>query len=173
MTHADENRLMMRFMLLSVAAALVTIAMKVIAAWLTGSVGLLSDALESGVNLVAAVVGLIALRVAAKPADYNHQFDTSAMLHALSVVAVLLLQPLRVRLRHAQAVHDVVRDVIPAVVHQRIMQAAKRRAGIDRDVFELECFQQIDDHVRTPLGARLFHFLCFAHNLVLSWALAR
>ncbi|MFZ3393547.1 cation diffusion facilitator family transporter [Rhodococcus sp. 7Tela_A2] len=74
MTHADENRLLMRFMLLSVAAALVTIAMKVIAAWLTGSVGLLSDALESGVNLVAAVVGLIALRVAAKPADYNHQF---------------------------------------------------------------------------------------------------
>lgn len=74
MTHADENRLLMRFMLLSVAAALVTIAMKVIAAWLTGSVGLLSDALESGVNFVAAVVGLIALRVAAKPADYNHQF---------------------------------------------------------------------------------------------------
>ncbi|MGC5165054.1 cation diffusion facilitator family transporter [Rhodococcus sp. DT1] len=74
MTHPDENRLLMRFMLLSVAAALVTIAMKVAAAWLTGSVGLLSDALESGVNLVAAVVGLIALRVAAKPADYNHQF---------------------------------------------------------------------------------------------------
>jgi len=40
----------------------------------TGSVGLLSDAAESVVNLVAAVVALIALRVAAKPADANHQF---------------------------------------------------------------------------------------------------
>lgn len=64
----------MRFMLLSVAAAVATIVLKATAAWLTGSVGLLSDALESGVNLVAAVVGVFALRAAAKPPDYNHQF---------------------------------------------------------------------------------------------------
>jgi cation diffusion facilitator family transporter len=64
----------MRFMLLSVAAAVTTIALKSTAAWLTGSVGLLSDALESGVNLVAAVVGVLALRTAARPADYNHNF---------------------------------------------------------------------------------------------------
>lgn len=61
-------------MLLSVAAALVTMALKATAAWITGSVGLLSDALESGVNLVAALVGLSALRLAAKPADENHDF---------------------------------------------------------------------------------------------------
>ncbi len=64
----------MRFMWLSVAAALATMALKSLAAWLTGSVGLLSDALESGVNLVAAIVGLLALRLAAKPADFNHDF---------------------------------------------------------------------------------------------------
>lgn len=64
----------MRFMLLSVATALATMLLKASAAWITGSVGLLSDALESGVNLVAALVGLSALRLAAKPADANHDF---------------------------------------------------------------------------------------------------
>ncbi|QHG81198.1 cation transporter [Rhodococcus rhodochrous] len=71
---AQQHRLLMRFMLLSVATALATMLLKASAAWITGSVGLLSDALESGVNLVAAVVGLAALRLAAKPADANHDF---------------------------------------------------------------------------------------------------
>lgn len=61
-------------MLLSVAAALVTIALKVTAASVTGSVGFLSDALESGVNLVAALVGLWSVRLAARPPDLGHHF---------------------------------------------------------------------------------------------------
>ena len=63
-----------RFAWLSIAAALVTIALKTVAYLVTGSVGLLSDAAESGVNLVAAIVALIALRVAARPADDNHHY---------------------------------------------------------------------------------------------------
>jgi cation diffusion facilitator family transporter len=63
-----------RFAWLSIATALVTIGMKGTAAWLTGSVGLLSDALESTVNLVAAVVALVALRTAARPPDEEHHF---------------------------------------------------------------------------------------------------
>jgi cation diffusion facilitator family transporter len=63
-----------KFAWLSIAAAVVTIALKSGAYLLTGSVGLLSDAAESGVNLVAAVVALIALHVAARPADDNHNF---------------------------------------------------------------------------------------------------
>lgn len=70
----SEQLALERFMKLSIATAVVTIALKVAAAVLTGSVGFLSDALESGVNLVAAIVGFIALRIAAKPADGNHQF---------------------------------------------------------------------------------------------------
>lgn len=66
-----------RFGWLAVAAALVTIALKTGAWWVTGSVGLLSDAAESVVNLVAAVVALVALKVAAKPADKNHHFGHS------------------------------------------------------------------------------------------------
>lgn len=61
-------------MLLSVAAALVTIVLKVTAAAVTGSVGLLSDAMESGVNLVAALVGLWSVRLAARPPDLGHHF---------------------------------------------------------------------------------------------------
>ena len=63
-----------RFAWLSIAAALVTIALKTSAYLVTSSVGLLSDAAESVVNLVAAIIALIALGVAAKPADANHHY---------------------------------------------------------------------------------------------------
>jgi cation diffusion facilitator family transporter len=63
-----------RFAWLSIGTALVTMAAKLVAFQLTGSVGLLSDAAESIVNLVAAFVALIALHVAARPADDNHPY---------------------------------------------------------------------------------------------------
>ncbi len=65
---------MTRFAWLSIAAALVTIALKTAAYLATGSVGLLSDALESIVNLVAAGFLLWVLRVAATPPDAEHEF---------------------------------------------------------------------------------------------------
>lgn len=66
-----------RFAWLSIGAALLTIALKTVAWRITGSVGLLSDAAESLVNLVAAIVALVALTVAVKPADKNHHFGHS------------------------------------------------------------------------------------------------
>lgn len=62
---------------LSIAAAIVTIVLKFGAYLLTGSVGFLSDAIESIVNLVAALVALWALTYAAKPADAQHAFGHS------------------------------------------------------------------------------------------------
>ena len=59
---------------MSIAAALATITLKAGAYLITDSVGLLSDAAESVVNLVAAVIALIALRVAARPADAGHHY---------------------------------------------------------------------------------------------------
>jgi cation diffusion facilitator family transporter len=59
---------------LSIGAALMTIALKTGAYFLTGSVGLLSDALESGINLVAALAAFWALSFAATPADEDHPF---------------------------------------------------------------------------------------------------
>ena len=66
-----------RFAWLSVAAALATIGLKTLAWWLTGSVGLLSDALESLVNLAAALLALFMLRLAASPPDEFHQYGFS------------------------------------------------------------------------------------------------
>ena len=62
---------------LSIAAALVTMALKFFAYRLTGSVGLLSDAVESVVNLVAALVALWALWLASRPADDEHHYGHS------------------------------------------------------------------------------------------------
>lgn len=66
-----------RYAWLSVAAALATIGLKMLAWWLTGSVGLLSDALESLVNLAAALLALSMLRLAAAPPDEAHQYGFS------------------------------------------------------------------------------------------------
>lgn len=76
-THSHRRRALMRFAWLSIAAALATIGLKSLAWWLTGSVGLLSDALESSVNLVGAVVALIMLGIAARPPDDSHPFGHS------------------------------------------------------------------------------------------------
>jgi cation diffusion facilitator family transporter len=64
----------MRYAWLSIAAAIVTISLKGGAYALTGSVGLLSDALESLVNLVAAIVALIALAIATREPDEERPF---------------------------------------------------------------------------------------------------
>src|SRR4051812_39268532 len=61
-----------RLLWLSVAAAVATISLKTVAWLLTRSVGLLSDAAESVVNLVAAIVAILALRWATRPADEEH-----------------------------------------------------------------------------------------------------
>jgi cation diffusion facilitator family transporter len=66
-----------RFAWLSIAAAVVTITLKVSAYALTGSVGLLSDAIESFVNLAAAIVALIALRILLRPASDEFSFGFS------------------------------------------------------------------------------------------------
>lgn len=63
-----------RFAWLSIATALATIALKSAAYWLTGSVGLLSDALESLINLAGGVIGLIALTIAARAPDAERPF---------------------------------------------------------------------------------------------------
>jgi cation diffusion facilitator family transporter len=69
-----EDRILLRYVVASILAAVATIALKTLAAVLTGSVGFLSDAMESGVNLVAAVVALLALLLAARPPDRVHEF---------------------------------------------------------------------------------------------------
>lgn len=71
------NRTLERYALLSVAAAVLTITLKMLAWWLTGSVGLYSDALESVVNLAGALLALWMLRLSALPPDEAHPFGRS------------------------------------------------------------------------------------------------
>lgn len=87
-----------RYAWLSVLAALVTIGLKGGAYILTDSVGLLSDALESVVNLLAAVVALRALAIASRPADEEHayghtkaEYFSSGFEGALVLVAALVI----------------------------------------------------------------------------------
>lgn len=74
--NADTMRLLTprRLLMASVAVAVVTIALKTLAWYITDSVGLLSDAMESLVNLASAVFGLLMVTIAARPADDDHPY---------------------------------------------------------------------------------------------------
>ncbi len=72
-----DRKPLTRFALLSLAAAVVTIALKLAAWYVTGSVGMLSDALESIVNVVAAAATLFLLFLSARPPDERHAYRYS------------------------------------------------------------------------------------------------
>ena len=76
-THPSSRSALTRFAWLSIAAAVATIVLKAVAYLVTGSVGLLSDALESIVNLAGALMALAMLSVAAQPADEDHTYGHS------------------------------------------------------------------------------------------------
>ncbi len=81
----------------SLLVGAVVLGLKTLAWWMTGSVALLSDALESTVNVATAVAALIAIRVAAVPADANHPYGHhkaeffSAVLEGVMIVVAALL----------------------------------------------------------------------------------
>lgn len=80
-----------RFAWLSIGAAVLTIALKTIAYLLTGSIGLLSDAIESLVNLAGAIMALLMLIIAARPADASHVYGHSKAEYFASLVEGLLI----------------------------------------------------------------------------------
>ena len=94
---AEHNDLMQnrasltRFAWLSIGAALATITLKTVAFFLTGSVGLLSDAIESLVNLAGASMALIMLSIAARPADESHVYGHSKAEYFASITEGLLI----------------------------------------------------------------------------------
>jgi cation diffusion facilitator family transporter len=104
-----------RLLWLSVAAAVATISLQRLAWALTGSVGLLSDAAESVVNLVAAIVAIAALRWATKPADEEHayghakaEYFSAGVEGALILVVALSIAVTALdRSIHPQAIEDV------------------------------------------------------------------
>ena len=80
-----------RYIWLSIAAAVSTIALKAGAWYLTGSVGLLSDAIESIINLIAAVMAMAMLRISILPPDKNHKFGHGKAEYFSSLVEGVLI----------------------------------------------------------------------------------
>jgi cation diffusion facilitator family transporter len=109
-----ERAFLTRFAWLSIGAALATITLKVAAYLLTGSVGLLSDAIESLVNLAGAVIALIMLTIAARPADESHVYGHSKAEYFASLAEGLLILAAAIwiivtaveRLLHPQGLQD-------------------------------------------------------------------
>ncbi|HQG08570.1 MAG TPA: cation diffusion facilitator family transporter, partial [Dysgonamonadaceae bacterium] len=97
-----------KFMYLSIAAAVVTILLKFTAYRVTGSIGFFSDALESIVNLLAAVFGLIMLHVSEKPADEGHEFGHSKAEYFSSAIegSLILL-----------AAFSIIWSAVPRLIH--------------------------------------------------------
>jgi cation diffusion facilitator family transporter len=104
-----------RFAWLSIAAAIATMLLKTVAWWLTGSVGLLSDALESLVNLAGALMALAMLSVAARPPDEDHphghgkaEYFSAGVEGSLIVIAAVSIAVAAVdRLMHPRALEQV------------------------------------------------------------------
>ncbi len=104
-----------RFAWLSIGAALATMGLKALAYLLTGSIGLLSDAMESLVNLAGAVMALSMLAVAARPADEDHphghgkaEYFSAGVEGTLILVAAASIAYAAVqRLRHPQPLEQI------------------------------------------------------------------
>ena len=135
-----------RFALLSLVAALATIALKMGAWYITGSVGLLSDAMESIVNVVAAAATMWLLFLSARPPDDRYaygyskaEYFASAFEGALILVAaVAIAWAAIVRLLHPQPIEQVgtgiavsiVATAINFVVARLLLRAARRHNSI-------------------------------------------
>jgi cation diffusion facilitator family transporter len=138
-----------RYAWLSIAAAIVTILLKGIAWWLTGSVGLLSDAMESFVNLAGALMALSMLSLAGTPADDRHayghgkaEYFSSAFEGFLILVAAFSIGYTAIdRWLHPQALQDVGAGLLVSVVASVINWLAARellKAGREFNSITLE-----------------------------------
>ena len=136
------ERNLVRYAWLSIGAAIATIALKGLAWRLTGSVGLLSDALESFVNLAAALFTLFILSIAALPPDEEHaygyskaEYFSSGFEGTLILVAAVLIAIAAVqRLLHPQPLESVGLGLAVSVVASavncavaRVLRGAARR----------------------------------------------
>jgi len=142
-----QNRVSLaRFAWLSIAAAIATIILKAGAYFLTGSVGLLSDALESLVNLVGAMMALGMLLIAARPADESHVYGHSKAEYFSSVTegvlilgaAIGIISAAMSRLLHPRPLEQlglglavsVTASIINWIVSRILLREGKKRSSI-------------------------------------------
>jgi cation diffusion facilitator family transporter len=140
------NRSLTKYVWLSVGAAALTFIIKLAAAHLSGSVGLLSDALEAVVNLVAASIALVILKIVERPPDEGHPFGhdkaeyfSSGMESTFIVIAALsilytafksLIEPQPLEQAGLGLALAIVAAVINLIVGQIIIRAGKKYDSI-------------------------------------------
>jgi cation diffusion facilitator family transporter len=138
-----------RFAWLSIAAAVATILLKTSAYFLTASVGLLSDAIESLVNLAGAFMALGMLTIAARPADESHVYGHSKAEYFASVTEGLLILGAAIgiisaavnRLLHPRAIEQLGLGLVVSIVASAINFIVSRvllREGKNRHSISLE-----------------------------------
>ncbi len=94
---ARDEKMVERLAFWGIPVSIGVIALKLLAWWVTGSVALLSDGLESLVNVAAAMIAYFVIRYAQRPADHDHQFGhhkaeyISAVLEGMLIVAAAML----------------------------------------------------------------------------------
>jgi cation diffusion facilitator family transporter len=159
-----ERKDLTRFAWLSIGTAVLTIALKVLAYYLTDSVGLLSDAIESGVNLIAAVFALIVLTVAAQPPYEEHHFGHDKVEYfsggvegTLILVAAVtiaysaverLLDPQPLEQLDVGLILSVLAGILNFIVGRVLLQAGKKYRSI---TLEADANHLMAD-VRTTIG---------------------
>ncbi|MEK7633893.1 MAG: cation diffusion facilitator family transporter [Patescibacteria group bacterium] len=116
-----ENSSLTKFAWLSIFTAIVTITLKSIAFILTGSVGLLSDALESLVNLAAAVIALLMLKVAEQPPDEEHRYGHAKAEYFANVTEGLFI---------FIAAIAIIVSAVDRIIHPKIIEQAFLGLGI-------------------------------------------
>ncbi len=119
---AEGNGIVQRLAFWGIPLSFGVMGLKLVAWWLTGSVALLSDGLESTVNVIAAFIAYFVIRYAQKPADDDHPYGhhkaeyLSAVLEGVLIVVAALL---------------IIREAIPALSNPEVLEAPALGLGIN------------------------------------------
>jgi len=135
-----------KFAWLSIFTAIATISLKTIAYLLTGSVGLLSDAIESLVNLATAIIALLMLRIAEQPPDEEQRYGHSKAEYFASIMeglfifiaAIAIIFSAVDRIIHPKIIEQaflglgisVIASIINYIVSLRLLKVGKRHQSI-------------------------------------------
>ncbi len=159
---------------LSVAATVATIAMKSLAWWITGSVGLLSDAMESFVNLASALFAIAMVTIAMRPADDDHPFGHTKAEYFSSGFEGLLIAGAAVgiviaavqRFAHPQALESlglglalaVASSALNGLLAWRMMAASKEHRSIALEADARHLYTDVWTSAGVVVGLVLVHF---------------
>jgi len=161
-------------LLLSAATAVVAIAMKTAAWWITGSVGLLSDAMESFVNLASAMFALAMVTIAERPADDDHPFGhTKAEYFSsafeglmIAAAAIAIVWAAVLRFMHLQPLEGiglgigltVASSVLNGLLAWKMMAASREHRSVALEADARHLYADVWTSVGVVAGISLVHW---------------